>query len=85
MLEWFVQTGLRLINKVFVGLRERVGREDGRCLHDDLPELLEGRPPGLVGEPPGGDLDHRDPEAPDVGSNVVLRGIALRVDPLRLM
>jgi hypothetical protein len=85
MLEWFVQTGLRLINKVFVGLREGVGRENGRRLHDDLSELLEGRPPGFVGEPPSGDLDHRDPEAPDVGSNVVLRGIALRVDPLRLM
>ena len=63
---------LRLIDEVLVGLREGVGRQRRRGLDDDLPELLERRPPGLVRKPAGRDLDHGDAETPDVRSYVIL-------------
>ena len=81
---FFQRNHSRLIDEVFVGLREGVGGEGRGRLHHDLTQLLERRPPRFVREPSRGDLDHRDAETPDVGSDIVLRRIALRIDPFRL-
>jgi hypothetical protein len=65
-------------------LREGV-RGQNRCgLHDNLPQLLERRPPRLVWKPSCRDLNHGNPETPDVGSDVILRRVTLRIDPFRL-
>lgn len=71
-------------NKVLKITAELIRRQSGRIPGHHLFELLERRAPSRIRELARSQLDERNAETPHVRSNIVLAGVALGIDPLRL-